>query len=646
MSPDDFIQRANAGQIRTWVDPRDTAQTATKSSAKKPRNALLSLLPAITGIIGGVGGSFLAPGAGTVAGGVGGSALGEWLAQKINGEDTNIGAIAGEGALGALGGVGNAFKAARGVGAAVKGAEAVADASKATKAATGVRAFIGNKLTGAANDTALRAAQVGGKKEALKNFQKRYDQDLGEYLRTNNVIGKGSKEIESSVVNPLNQKYGDLVTGINRPITSSDVIANNQETIKKLIGSSSTANSKLATDVQEELKQIFAKNGGSIDPSKFNAIKSEYQANARNSYKLGANAKPGVDEQVAKILKKTLQGVSGSDELAKTGRGIDQGYKAADIIASAEQNGRGNLGIGLTDLLAGGGGAVLGGVPGIVAGVAAKRAINSPKTQAFIANKLAGAGERVLNGAPSKAGAVAADLTKKGTAVDYAKTQVPVRALQGVASSMMPADAGATDGTGETFNPETQQDVAAIMAEHGGDGGGATGDVSDPQAQYTRANLMSDLQRDPKNSKYYLDLFKSLQELDASTAKPLNATQLTQANNANSALSDLATLRSAVSKDGGVLLKDSLPGGAIVRGLTGTTDFDAAKQNIVDVIARLRSGAAITNDEAQRYMGLLPKFGDSQDSAAKKLDRLETLLYGFANPQAASPDLASILSAQ
>lgn len=44
MSPDDFIKRANAGEIRTFVDPRDALQAQAKASTgKKPRNALLSL---------------------------------------------------------------------------------------------------------------------------------------------------------------------------------------------------------------------------------------------------------------------------------------------------------------------------------------------------------------------------------------------------------------------------------------------------------------------------------------------------------------------------------------------------------------------------------------------------------------------------
>jgi len=122
----------------------------------------------------------------------------------------------------------------------------------------------------------------------------------------------------------------------------------------------------------------------------------------------------------------------------------------------------------------------------------------------------------------------------------------------------------------------------------------------------------------------------------AAAQKDLSATQLSQANNATSALSDIQTLRDMLTNDSSVLTKAALPGGSIMRGITGTTDFDAARQNIVDVIGKLRSGAALTNEEAKRYLALMPKYGDSSKSAMNKLDRMEVLLSRYADPQAAS----------
>ncbi len=168
------------------------------------------------------------------------------------------------------------------------------------------------------------------------------------------------------------------------------------------------------------------------------------------------------------------------------------------------------------------------------------------------------------------------------------------------------------------------------------------GQMSSP---YGEENLMYDIQRDPANADQYLAYYKQFQDIFApQQQQKLNASQLQQANNANSALGDLSTVFNSVQNDPNVAFKDAIPGGSIARGLTGTTDYEAAKQNIVDVISRLRSGAAITADEAQRYMGLLPAVGDSQSSAVNKLQRLQSLLSSFANPQAASTSLQDVLT--
>jgi len=415
------------------------AQPQKAASTEKKREGWMNFIPLATSIIGGVGGTLLAPGLGTAAGGAAGGALGEWLTQKLSGEKEDLGKVGVEGAFGALGGIGKGVQAIKGATTAARagkgakeslqilreGAPAVAGA---TASKGGAKGWISDKLLKAADNTALRASQLSGKKEALKGFDKRFGEDLGTYLRKNNLIGKTGKEVEEGVIAPLNKQYGDLVGGIKRDITASDVLANNQKELQKLIDSSSSAGSKLSDDVFKELDDIFKKNGDKISPAKLNEIKSEFQKNARNAYKLGANAKPGVDEKVAQFLKKTLQGVSGSNDLAKTGKNLDKGYKAADLLASAEQNGRGTLSLGLTDLLAAGAGGIPGGVPGAVAAVGAKRAINSPKVQSFIANKLAGAGEKIAGTAVPKA-VEAGNAGSKQVAMGMLKAQAVPRVV-------------------------------------------------------------------------------------------------------------------------------------------------------------------------------------------------------------------------
>src|SRR3989304_775765 len=78
-------------------------QTPTEDATGQDRGFRASdLLPIAGGIIGGVGGTILAPGVGTLVGGGAGSAAGEALRQMLEGEQADVGKIGIEGGLGAL----------------------------------------------------------------------------------------------------------------------------------------------------------------------------------------------------------------------------------------------------------------------------------------------------------------------------------------------------------------------------------------------------------------------------------------------------------------------------------------------------------------------------------------------------------------
>ncbi len=227
-------------------------QPQTQASAKPKRSGVVSLLPMAASIIGGVGGSLIAPGLGTAAGGAAGGALGEWLAQKLSGEandGVDKGNIVQEGAFGALGGIGKAAKSIKGATTALKAGEGVSAATKIARfgvpvaekvagqatektAAGGVRGWLGNKLLGAADDTALRAAKVGNRGNAVADFAKiggkEGGEKLGSFLRRSGSIGKTGEEIESKFVNSAQKRFGKSLGGISREVTGSDVLAANQ----------------------------------------------------------------------------------------------------------------------------------------------------------------------------------------------------------------------------------------------------------------------------------------------------------------------------------------------------------------------------------------------------------------------------------
>lgn len=209
-----------------------------------------------------------------------------------------------------------------------------------------------------------------------------------------------------------------------------------------------------------------------------------------------------------------------------------------------------------------------------------------------------------------------------------------------------------TDANGLTATDYANAGIAAPTAATGGDPTQAQSDPTNgfgvTPDQIQQAMVQAVQSGNSKQLANLTQLYGAMQSTaKAGQGKALSSTQATQANNAVSGLSDLQAIKNTIQKDPGTIWKDALPGGSIARGLTGTTDYEAAKQNVVDVISRLRSGAAITADEAKRYMGLLPAPGDSQSSALNKINRLNQLLSGFANPQASSgsggSDMASLL---
>lgn len=169
--------------------------------------------------------------------------------------------------------------------------------------------------------------------------------------------------------------------------------------------------------------------------------------------------------------------------------------------------------------------------------------------------------------------------------------------------------------------------------------------VQQPQAEppYSLQAALADIQRDPKHTSDYLNLYKTVSGASGSTSKPLGASQQQQATNAQSGLQSIQDLSNFIQTDPSVINKSSVPGqGSLVGGFLsnklGTGEYNAAASNIKDVISRLRSGAALTVQEEKRYTNLIPKAGDSDSTIQYKLNSLAELFQKFAYPQAGVDD--------
>lgn len=629
------------------------------------------------------GGASLA-GTAAILGGAGliGGGAGEWITQKLNHEKTDLGAVAKEGlingALSAipLGRVGQGVKAGAkaivGRGAEAVGEQALKEGAEqtATRGGGKIATWLSEKLLRGADDTALRATQLSGKKEALKGFEKRFGEDLGTYIRNNDLIGKTGKDVEEQVISGLNKKYTSLVSKIDKPITSSDVLAQNMQkgsSLEKLLKSGSTENKRLADDVFAELDTIF-KEGGTkgLSPQRVAELKSEYQNLAKNAYKLGSNTKASVNEKVAEYLKKTLQGVSGSEELAQTGKAIDKAYKAADLLSSAAQNGRGTLSFGMTDLLAATPGAAIGGLPGAAVAVGAKKAFNSPQVQKFIAGRLAAAGERLAGAGVAKAASEVAapvvEQTAKGLIKQTAKSQALPRSLQ--ALSIMNQSAGGNTGAPQDgasmmnpnspFNPSSPN-YNPNLVDPNAVGSNDIGSVMS-ESPYSREAMQADIMRDPKNADEYAKIYELMNPQGEQLS--LSDTAIGRTTDATKALSGLDELDQ--------ILAQGYAGGKISGNIRKLNPFDSTFQTqqasidrIRQIVGKALEGGVLRKEDEDKYKKILPTMQDNPDVYRNKVAQLRSMIqsdmqsylqmqqgYGKGAGQVGGADISQLMLAQ
>lgn len=242
--------------------------------------------------------------------------------------------------------------------------------------------------------------------------------------------------------------------------------------------------------------------------------------------------------------------------------------------------------------------------------------------------------ERGIQAGRDMAGRV---MMKASGPLDAAATASPSM-LKRTAGIAVPQIAGhALTGFGQgTDLPEPSQDMEApgpIDAPEGAD------------TSYPQESFLSDVQADiaqtgGKNIATLEKVYKLVN--DTKAKKPLSAAANTQSANAQSGMDAIQQMASEISGNENLPTTDAAAGvlGNFGRGLAGTQGYNAARQEIIDVLARLRTGAAISATEEKRFKNALPSAFDSPDVIAEKLSRYQTL-FGriLANQQGGSPDL-------
>jgi hypothetical protein len=662
---------------------------AVKQAPKKKKNFIESLLPAIGGTGGSVGGAALGtallPGVGTLAGALLGGALGGGggkVAENALEHESLTHGVAGEAALNAAFGAGPIRAGKFGI-QALQGAKSGAGLADAlTNAGLNVagngagrattRSIVGQKLenTGGklmnsqTNLTRAEMRKIGANApEAFNLMNKNYGlhnlDDIAEVA--SNVTG--STGVHSSAVKGIIESGKGIDTG-----DFHDTFVKLLDTKAPLVNESKRKN--LLTQLRYSVEKMYSDHP--LNPLAQPSPTYEVAQNFRNeAARLRSLPTPtAADKQLADVYdgmrKHIEEKLYSQTHINAADAGIDAELgNAKQVMQKQYRQLANNTGVNTAK---GKAYLKLANEASQVKDIKDLRSIQKPwvtmskidnataQSQGNAASKLGQAanGRGVIRGATnavlnSTSPVLGSKLSKTGLALQGGANAnaFGVKAVGkrvggvGLANALInqPMGGGSVDiPQGDTGNIQPGNTFGGAQNPQGADDGSAG-------QQYTLENALADIKRDPKNADDYMKLYQFVSDATATKApKSLSSTQQTQVNNAMSGLQDLQNIAQIIQHDPSAITKDAIPGGSIARRLTGTTDYEASKQNVVDVIARLRSGAVISTEEAKRYMGLLPQAGDTTQSANQKLNRLANLLSSFANPQPTGASLSDALS--
>jgi hypothetical protein len=123
-----------------------------------------------------------------------------------------------------------------------------------------------------------------------------------------------------------------------------------------------------------------------------------------------------------------------------------------------------------------------------------------------------------------------------------------------------------------------------------------------------------------------LDAMEKIQKMQGGTSKGVGKAAAKDVATARSGIKSLDQLESMMTS--GKLFSKNLPFNI------GARDFTAAERNVMDAIARLRTGAAMTKKEEEFYASFMPKYLDSPQVRAQKIEQLRSYFSDFANAEA------------
>lgn len=628
------MDNSNLAQLEANFQQSGAKPVATNNK----KSWITSLIPAATSILGGIGGSILAPGIGTAAGGAAGGVLGKKIQDLVTGNHSSLGSYLGEGALGSLGGLGEGLEAARGAGAALKageggeavlqalrfgskGAEALQGAegaSAAEKALTATAANQEGQTGGILSKVADKGQQMEsraggfnvGQKIGGKTILPKDVQELEGWL-ADKGISPGSAESRlaqvSAVKNTAGKSISDIVSTSGATISNTERQQLADRILEDAGKISGPGKAKAIADAQSYVEDIKAAD----TPQKLLDLKRAADNNINFNAK-SASVAPET-QQVAKIVRghlgDTLETIV--PDIATHNADYSTASKLEELLAAGAKNAKGarvpiigNVGSGIKQAGESIGGKVLqkaGNIgtseaPSTITGLVGQTAKNMIKAQAI--PRLIQNGAQVTpptNDNSTQSAEYAADPTNpKFNGVDPAQFGYP------------------EDNTSNgTPNPQNESDqiqqglrAAALQALSSGDTKGL-------------ANITA--------------IASMFAAQDKASADNLTKTQQTTVDNANTASSTLDTMLQQLKDIGG--------GAGRVGGIIGTVKGKLGLDNKVSAFNSTKVDAAIALAQAlsgstrvpppstlKLLEDSMPNYNDNPEEAQRKVDILQQRL--------------------
>jgi hypothetical protein len=624
---------------------------------KKKGNIVTNLLPSAGGIGGGAlggaaAGSIFGPGGallGALLGGAAGGSAGKLTENAIEGNQWNEGVgreaamngVFAAGPLRLLKAAGTAGKTAAQGGslsqALTRGGEAAArpSALKTSAAAklNDARENLGTKAFGLTQGDKTKIRQRTG--ETAGSIIKRYG------LNTTDDI--------QNATSPLFKDFDDIVTRIPSSFSKQQV----NDAFKSIYGPMlvkgvPTGQRAIGQQLKNEADNLVKGIKGNITPAQLN---EKRQAFDQLAYKLRAS-EPGladINKQSRDVIQKLIRDAAdgagiksaGGQSLKEVGSEISKLKRIADAAGKRIESTGGRSIIPLNNVT----GTVLGatgGLPGAVAGTAASMAINSPAGRRAAAKGVESLAGRATSSAASKA-------ANRYGVKETAKRVLPTVGLYDVLSQSSPSMS--ENNANPMMDPMTAN-TNMLPPEYADQSANANMPSDNP---FDPANAQSKIAEilanggDMDDVKDYLAIVETLQSFSPQTnTKPLSAEASKTVNNAMTGLTSLDQLESIMASDPSARTKQAIPGRSALGGLganvLGTSSYDAAQKNIIDVITRLRTGAAITESEERFYRSMMPQAFDPPEVAQQKLQVFRDLFTGVANQTgSAGSDLQAAL---